>query len=519
MSACTPPLIWLLRDHADERELVINEGDDAVRAAYENEEKVYDQEADRLLDAAASALVGWLASPFKNPLHDREGKVDYLAHPPKEAQECTGFCIQENWAQLREREITEAAWGPCTRYLLNPEPMQKAGVRAAKLAQVCRALHRLFAQRSAKGHRAHLRRKDACYAAALSIVASSREDWRSDCFEMGLMGRPRRVRAREPMKKPNGQRPALVKPVSDFGIQFVSCSHDDKPCYGVDVLQLDVSNIRASTTSKTVPVKMLRDPRKGGMTKIMHEKMTVETVEVAFDVALVKDCSWEVRYPSAARTCTQPSMLRRCDLSVDSTRNFLGRTVGGGSLLGDVLGRDQFDTSLIGSLGSPSSTRVGTESATFVVRYEHGYGKYDGMVVEEGLPVGWNYAKEWGQRKPSKLLKLPSSIDVEIVFCTQGGVRWTLRGVIADVQPVVQNVILRNLQRRLLADIPPGAIDLVSAKTSLAAQRVIDYAQLPAGEKQTRTLKGVTVLWQDYSFDVPTPRPLGPAAAAEEEEI
>ena len=131
MSACTPPLIWLLRDHADERELVINEGDDEVRAAYENEEKVYDQEADRLLDAAASALVGWLASPFKNPLHDREGKVVYLAHPPKEAQECTGFCIQENWAQLREREITEAAWGPCTRYLLNPEPMQKAGVRAA----------------------------------------------------------------------------------------------------------------------------------------------------------------------------------------------------------------------------------------------------------------------------------------------------------------------------------------------------------------------------------------------------
>ena len=66
MSALTPPLVWLLRDHADECELVMKEGDEEVSAAYDNEEEVYDQEADRLLEKHAQALVDELVSPGKH---------------------------------------------------------------------------------------------------------------------------------------------------------------------------------------------------------------------------------------------------------------------------------------------------------------------------------------------------------------------------------------------------------------------------------------------------------------------
>ena len=531
MSALSPPLVWLLRDHADERELVVNEGDDEVRSAYDGRGG-YDQEADRLLEKHAQALALELVSPGNDP--SREVSVeDALQDHPQILASSMAFSLQERWAQHREQRVTSQPDNPCSAYLLNPAPMQKSGVRAARLSQVCRVLHGLFAERSAIAHRAHWRRKDACRAAAQTIAATARQDWFMDWvgtmpFDYGNMHpqhEPDVARAlmpREPMTRACGARPSLCAP--DLGkVKFVGPYEPDMPRnLGVDVLQLHLSNIRASTTSSMQHVRMRKQvrPRKtewGGHFVSVPEMMNVETTRVAFDVELAGD-DMKTWLPSAWPGMHPPNLLRRCAPETDRTKNFRGHTIGQAALLSNP--KDgRFDTSLIQSLGLPWSDEALTlESSTFRLDYEAHSGTFKGpgLVVDQDLPVGWD-REDVGQQKPSKLLKLPTSVFVELVFRLRGGVRLKFNGIVTDNPRTNPGFGYRNLQRRLLVDIPPGAIDVRHVESEYGAQRVIDYARLPAEEKRTRLLKGVTVVWQDYGFDVPTPRPLGPAAAADED--
>ena len=532
MSASTPPLVWLLRDHADEREIVINEGDDEVRNAYDGRGG-YDQEADRLLEKHAQALALKLVSPQNDP--SREVSVeDVLNNPPKVVLSAIpGFTTQERWAQHRERRATVS---PIAAYLLNPAPMQKSGVRAARLSQVCRVLHGLFAERSAIAHRAHWRRKDACRAAAQTIAASARQDWFMDW--VGTMpfdyGNPhwqhepdvaRTLMPREPMTRACGARSSLC--ASENGkVKFVEPHEPDMPKnFGVDVLQLHLSNIRASTTSRTQRVRMHKKvrPRKTewGTVEVhrtsVPETMNVETTRVAFDVELAGD-DMKTWLPSVWPGMHPPNLLRRCAPETDRTKNFRGHTIGAAALLSNP--KDgRFDTSLIRSLAGARAEEEWTlESSTFRLDYQSHPRTYHGpgLVVDQDLPVGWD-REDVGQRKPSKLLQLPTSVFVELVFRLRGGVRFKFNGVITDNPRTNPGFGYRNLQRRLLVDIPSGAIDVGQVESECAARRVIDYARLPAQQKRTRLLKGVTVVWQDYGFDVPTPRPLGPAATAEED--
>ena len=64
-SARSPPLIWLLCEHADERELVMNEGDDLVRAAFDDAGG-YDVRKDRAFARHVEALAEELAAPTEN---------------------------------------------------------------------------------------------------------------------------------------------------------------------------------------------------------------------------------------------------------------------------------------------------------------------------------------------------------------------------------------------------------------------------------------------------------------------
>ena len=215
-----------------------------------------------------------------------------------------------------------------------------------------------------------------------------------------------------------------------------------------------------------------------------------------------------------------PSLLRRCAPEADRTKNFRGHTIGVAALLSNPMD-GRFDTSLIrGLIGALPDGAWTLESSAFRLDYEAHLDTFrgPGLVVEEGLPVGWDRA-DFGQRKPSKLLQLPTSIFVELVFRLRDGVRLKLNGIVTDSPRKAPSFGYRNLQRRLLMDIPPGAIDVSYFESEGERRRVILYAQLPAEEKETRLLKGVTVVWQDYGVDVPTPRPLGPAAAAGEEDI
>ena len=531
MSAPTPPLVWLLRDHADEREIVINEGDDEVRNAYDGRGG-YDQEADRLLEKHAQALALELVSPENDP--SREVSVaDALKDHPQILASSMAFTLQERWAQHREERATVSA---IATSLLNPAPMQKAGVRAARLSQVCRVLHGLFAERSAIAHRAHWRRKDACRAAAQTIAASARQDWFMDW--VGTMpfdyGNPhpqhepdvaRALMPREPMPLACGARPSLC--TSENGkVKFVGPSEHDMPRnLGVDVLQLHLSNIRASTTSCMQRVRMrklVRSRKTEWGTVESHfvsvpERMRVETVRVAFDVELAGD-DMKTWLPSVWPGMHPPNLLRRCAPETDRTKNFRGHTIGAAALLSNP--KDgRFDTSLIrGLVGARADGAWTLESSTFRLDYESHPSTYNGpgLVVEEDLPVGWD-REDVGQRKPSKLLQLPTSIFVELVFRLRGGVRLKFNGVITDNPRTNPGFGYRNLQRRLLVDIPSGAIDHAELASQYGVWRVIDYARLPVQQKRTRLLKGVTVVWQDYGFDVPTPRPLGPAAAAEED--
>lgn len=539
MSAPTPLLVWLLRDHADEREIVINEGDDEVRNAYDGRGG-YDQEADRLLEEHAQALALELVSPENDT--SREAPVaDVLNNPPQVVlcQPLPGFTPQERWAQYREQRASASAIAnPCSAYLLNPAPMQKSGVRAAQLSQVCRVLHGLFAERSAIAHRAHWRRKDACRAAAQTIAATARQDWFMDWvgtmpFDYGNMHpqhEPDVARAlmpREPMTRACGARPSLC--ASENGkVKFVGPHEPDMPRnLGVDVLQLHLSNIRASTTSRLQRVRMHKKvrPRKTewgtveGHHTSVPEMMNVETTRIAFDVEVAGD-DMKTWLPSAWPGMHPPNLLRRCAPETDRTKNFRGHTIGQAALLSNP--KDgRFDTSLIRALvGARTEEEWTLESSTFRVDYESHPGTYNGpgLVVDHDLPLGWD-REDVGQQKPSKLLRLPTSIFVELVFRLRGGVRLKLNGVVTDNPRTNPGFGYRNLQRRLLVDIPSGAIDVRHLESEYGAQRVIDYARLPAEEKRTRLLKGVTVVWQDYGFDVPTPRPLGPAAAADEEDI
>ena len=531
MSALSPPLVWLLRDHADEREIVMNEGDDEVRDAYDGRGG-YDQEADRLLERHAQALALELVSPANDPSRKVSVAEVLENHPP--IARYVGFCTQERWAQYREQCRTRRPGNPCSAYLLSPAPMQKSGVRAAQLSQVCRVLHGLFAERSAIAHRAHRRRKDACRAAAQTIAAAARQDWFTDWVETMPFdyGNPqhepnvaRTLMPREPMPLACGARSSLCTSANGK-VKFVGpYEHVDMPKnFGVDVLQLHLSNIRASTTSSMQRVRMHKKvrPRKTEWGTVeghfsVSETMNVETVRVAFDVEVAGD-DMKTWLPSVWPGTHPPNLLRGCAPETDRTKNFLGQTVGYAALLSNPMD-GRFDTSLIRSFGMAWAKEEWTlESSTFRLDYEPHSGTFKGpgLVVEEGLPVGWD-REDVGQRKPSKLLKLPTSIFVELVFRLHGGVRLKLNGVITDNPRTNPGFGYRNLQRRLLVDIPSGAIDHVQLASQYGIRRVIDYARLPAEEKRTRLLKGVTVVWQDYGFDVPTPRPLGPAAAAEED--
>lgn len=536
MSALSPPLVWLLRDHADERELVMSMGDDEVRAAYDDRGG-YDQEADRLLEKHAQALALELVSPRNDPSR-AVSMEDALQDLPKLFISSIGFSPQERWAQHREQCVTSRRDNPCSAYLLNPAPMQKSGVRAAQLSQVCRVLHGLFAERSAIAHRAHLRRKDACIAASQTIAGAARQNWCMDwCNTIpvdnagGILPHheidvARTLMPREPMTLACGARSSLCASVHGK-VQFVGPFESDVPRnLGVDVLQLHLSNIRASTTSRMERVCMHKEvrPRKTewgtveGHFVSVSERMNVETTHVAFDVEVAGD-DVKTWLPSVWPGAHPPNLLRGCAPETDRTKNFRGHTLGQAALLSNPMD-GRLDTSLIRGLGLPWADEAWVlESSTFRLDYNphlSAFRGFHGLVVDHDLPVGWD-REDVGQQKPSKLLRLPTSIFVELVFRLRGGVRLKLNGTITDSPRTNPGFGCRNLQRRLLVDIPSGAIDARHLESEHGAQRVIDYARLPAEEKRTRLLKGVTVVWQDYGFDVPTPRPLGPAAAAEED--